>query len=408
MAGTKIGVSGHATVVKPDSISENCVPQKVLDAADKHNDLFTRLLKIQHAPTTLEYEERYIQDLKKQIASREPELQQLRISNPTEGKRCEKVRTSIVSRFAHKFARRSKDFEFNLETKEREYLKVQSRKEALECRIKWFEDAIDTAKRRISIVTPLATEYKKLKAELDQLHQDVFDGLADEYPEEERVKSAVIYNEDWYRTAQLQESVDRHALVAMNGAIVKIIIALKHCETAQRTSFGEFFGAKTIRQIIKRNSLSKAQAKLLEAHILLAQASRTQPGIRSFASDVHTIISGHALMDITFGKSASDTGCQQEVDNMATQIKSLEKEIRAEAKKQKDRYEAARKTVGEAATALEETRRELEILRAEIFEKISGKSCEQPSPDFEDDAPPPPPPTPYSEISLDSQLELVP
>jgi septal ring factor EnvC (AmiA/AmiB activator) len=100
------------------------IRDQLLDAAPRNRQLLDILSQTDHAPSALEQQTRYVQDLNKQLEDVKKRIDQLGHERWKEGKDHKKYRDSVMKRWAYKVSGNKDKFASRAEKEEKEYFDV--------------------------------------------------------------------------------------------------------------------------------------------------------------------------------------------------------------------------------------------------------------------------------------------
>ncbi|KAK6361301.1 hypothetical protein TWF730_005036 [Orbilia blumenaviensis] len=360
---------------------------RILEAADAHISLISQLSDLEHAPFTLEQQSTYLNDLKKTLSDLKTELEKLRKITSKERKDHQDLRDSFARRYAHKLTGRSEKFISKIEHEEREYLDALHNERAAEEKERYLEETIAETESRVNELTIQANQYTDLKEKSEQLYKKVFDGPTPEFPEEDQMEIAVQHAKDFYAEAQSRSNTDHEAEKLMFKAERTVARAVKFCDDALSASSWDVWGGGTVADMIERDNLSKAKATLSQAQMLLRQAIGLQDAIGPF--DDVKIAGGHCA-DIFLDNPFSDYEFHKKVKETYVQMRLLHQKVQLELQAQRGRALDSKNNMEDAKSQLAAARAELDKVRREVFERVTGISCETGTPPAYDamDSPP--------------------
>ncbi|EWC46790.1 hypothetical protein DRE_04035 [Drechslerella stenobrocha 248] len=353
--------------------------EKILQVADQHCSLVSMIADREHAPFALESQQKYLRDLESKLAELKKEIAILRRITSKERKEHQDLRDSIARRYAHKIAGLSEKFVSKIEREEREFLEALSNQRAAEDTERYLEEAIAETKLQLESLTVYTNEYNELKEQSTRLYKEVFDGPSPEFPEEDDWEIAVQNAEAFYADSQSRFELDASALHKLSIAAKKATKAVTYCEAAVSGSGWDIFGGGVVADLMEKDNMTKAKASLAQVRILLAQAIDLQSEIGPFEEVIigGNQTSGGAVFD---GPSNSEGTSSPKLVDTVAQVLVLEKQIQKEFRLQKARAFEAKRTAEEAKHQLSDARSELEVVRKEVFESVTGGPCALPAP----------------------------
>ncbi|KAF3231069.1 hypothetical protein TWF192_006419 [Orbilia oligospora] len=360
---------------------------RILEAADAHISLISQMSDLEHAPFTLEQQSKYLADLKKTLTSLKTELEKLRKITSKERKGHQDLRDSFARRYAHKLTGRSEKFVSKIEKEEREYLDALHNERAAEEKERYLEDTIAETENRVAELTTQTNQYVNLKEQSEQLYKKVFDGPTPEFPEEDQMEVAVQHAKDFFAEAQSRCNSDQEAEKLMFKAEKSVARAVKFCDEALSASSWDVWGGGTVADMIERDNLSKAKSTVSQAQMLLGQAIDLQDAIGPF--DTVKVAGGHTT-EIFLDNPVSDYEFHKKVKETYVQMRLLHQKVQLELQAQRGRALDSKNNMEDAKAQLAAARGELEKVRREVFERVTGISCSAGTPPAYDamDSPP--------------------
>lgn len=195
------------------------------------------------------------------------------------------------------------------EKEEREYVEALSKEQGSKNRIAELETQVAELSQQVVDLTPFAKEHEKLEKQLAQLYRRVFEGPTPGYPQEDAAERAYKEAEERFDqvsshegevdreerrlkgegkakklTHQLQGEIanEKRAQSLLQGAMVRMTIAVRCCSSAESYSQWDMFGGGTMSDMMERSELAKAQRAADQARMMVMQAQQLQPAIRGF------------------------------------------------------------------------------------------------------------------------------
>ncbi|KAK6503409.1 hypothetical protein TWF481_008429 [Arthrobotrys musiformis] len=361
---------------------------RILEAADAHISLISRMSDLEHAPFTLDQQSKYLQDLKRTLATLKTELDTLRKVTSKERKDHQDLRDSFARRYAHKLTGRSEKFVSKIEKEEREYLDAVHNQRSAEEKERYLEDTIAETENRVAELTIQTNDYVNLKEQSEHLYKKVFNGPTPEFPEEDQMEIAVQHAKDFFAEAQSRCDKDQEAEKLMFRAEKSVAKAVKFCDEALSASSWDVWGGGTVADMIERDNLSKAKSTVSQAQMLLGQATGLQDAIGPF--DNVKIAGGHTT-DIFLDNPVSDFEFHKKVKETYVQMRLLHQKVQLELQTQRGRALDSKNNMEDAKSQLAAARAELDKVRREVFERVTGIPCSAGTPPAYDamDSPPP-------------------
>ncbi|KAF3921940.1 hypothetical protein ABW20_dc0102411 [Dactylellina cionopaga] len=347
--------------------------RKLLEAADTHRSLISQIADLEHAPSALKQQTVYLNNLNSTLKTLKTELKKLRATTTKEQNQHQDLRNSFARRYAYSLTGRSEKFTSRIEKEEKEYLEASRDQKLAEEKERYLEETVAETTKQVSELTLQAKEYDNLKLRSDQLYQYVFEGPNPEFPEEDRMEHAVKNSEELVAKTQSRYTADCEAGTILVRTEKVVSNTVGYCKTALSAATWDLWGGGTLADMIERDNLRKAEVSLVRVEMLLDQAMALQRAIGPF-SDVK-VASGHIIGDIIFDNPISDYKFREKIKKTNAQIIKLHGEVKVEIQKQAGRTRESRINLENATSQLAIARKELENVRREVFERVTGVQC---------------------------------
>nr|POE75114.1 hypothetical protein CFP56_63349 [Quercus suber] len=332
----------------------------LVHALQRNNELLSTLAETDHALGTLKQNVSYISDLNSQIKVTDAELAKLHTVTETERKDHVSYRDSKIKRFAYKLGgKKGKDkFSAMEEKEEREFLEAwQKEREATDRRAE-LSTALSQAENDKARLEQEMQRHDSAQSELDQMYASIFSGPTPEIDGEDQMEQAVTQSREYHSQMQQVLENEKKAFAALRQADRHMGQAAVGMSHALEYSSYDMIGGGAYADMAERESLSQAQNCVIQANHNLIEARRRQPAVIELSGVEFP--HGHGISDVLF-------------DNIFTDmVKRATAELQAQVQQQQQRVAGARSQANQAASSLEEARKELQRIRAEAFERVTA------------------------------------
>lgn len=234
-----------------------------------------------------------------------------------------------------------------------------------------------------------SSRYEQAQRELDMLYSSIFNGPTPEIPGEDQLESSLQNNKQWADSATEHQNLQRRAAEALHATIQCLEHAARNMNDALDMSRWDMWGGGTFTDMMERDALSKAQVDVTEALRRMDEARRCQPGIPPL-QDIN-IDNGHMISDVLFDNIFSDMAQHDRIKNSNMQLQKALQQCKELLEKQKRTFQEAAAQCGQANEATNNSRLELQRIRAEAFERFAGQGAPPPFQSSSSEMVPPPP-----------------
>ena len=344
--------------------------QALVEAASKNAELLQRINETEYASSALKQSQTYLNDLDREIKNWNSEIQRLEVKTASEFKDHKKYAESTARRFMHRATGKKEQFAEKASKEEREYVEaLAAENQAKSRREKWIKNR-DEARKQHAMLEDTDRTHKRLQAELDSLYNSIFAGPSPEFPGEDQKESAMRQAKDAFNTAKQRHEAEVQAANCLRDAEGFMTQALQSLDDARSHSRMDMFGGGTLSDMMERNALSKAQNATDKVKMLVQQAQRLSPDVQGLG-DIN-IDQGHAMSDILFDNIFSDMAQHDRIKDSQAQAQREAQTLRNVSVRTQERSKQLQQEAATALTHLETSRRELQQIRQDAFEKVAG------------------------------------
>lgn len=344
------------------------IESKIRDAAGRNRDLLNALAQTDHALPALEQQQRYIADLQNELANVQKQLNELDRVRQKELKEHESYRDSVMKRFAFKVSGKKDKFEQRAAKEEREYFDVlQQQHQATEMK-KSIETMLAEAARVKTGLEQDVARHNQAQRDLDGLYDSIFKGPTPEFPEEDAKERELTETLQQYHDARSKAETEGQAVKILQDAQASMRNALRSMQEALAYSTRDMWGGGSFTDMLERNALSQAEARVTYARMLVDQARRFSPSVNQLPRI--NIAQGSLMSDVFFDNIFTDMMFHQKIEQSTAEVERcamvLDRELQAAANRQRE------VAVGMDAKVkrLEECRAVLQKIREGVFDRL--------------------------------------
>ncbi|KAL8875633.1 MAG: hypothetical protein Q9198_006038 [Flavoplaca austrocitrina] len=344
--------------------------QALVEAASKNAELLQRINETEYASSALQQSQTYLNDLDREIKNWNSEIQRLELKTASEFKDHKKYAESTARRFMHRAAGKKEQFAEKASKEEREYVEALAAENQAKSRHEEWVKNRDEARKQHAMLEDTDRTHKRLQAELDSLYDSIFAGPSPEFPGEDQKEFAMRQAKDAFNTAKQRHEAELQAVNCLRDAERFMTQALQSLDDARSHSRMDMFGGGTISDMMERDALSKAQNATDKVKMLVQQAQRLSPDVQGLG-DIN-IDQGHAMSDIMFDNIFSDMAQHDRIKDSQAQAQREAQTLRNASMRTQERSKQLQQEAATALTRLETSRRELQQIRQDAFEKVAG------------------------------------
>ncbi|KAI0109686.1 hypothetical protein GGR51DRAFT_558378 [Nemania sp. FL0031] len=354
------------------------ITDRLQSAAPRNEQLLDILSQTDNAPSALEQQRRYIQDLDNQLEDVKKRIAALERDRSKEHKDHEKYRDSVMKRWAYKVTGNKEKFAAKAEKEEREYFDVLQK---LHQATTLQENLQGIRAEALGVQQGFEQECARRAAaqtDLDTLYANIFQGPTPSFPEEDaaerNMENAVqAYN---YTSAKLE--ADRKAQYILEEASKRIKTALLDIEDALDASRLDMFGGGATADMMERNALQKAEMNVTQAQMMVVQAQHISPEVRDLPPV--KIAQGNLFSDVLFDNIFSDMEFHDKIKASRVEVQRCQAALLAQLTAAKERMQISQQQSKTQSDVLKNAREELQRTRQNIFRRLAEGDVSQPTP----------------------------
>jgi hypothetical protein len=345
------------------------IENKIRNAAGRNKELLNILAQTDHAIPALEQQQRYIADLQNEMANIQKRLNELERTRKKELKEHESYRDSVMKRFAFKVSGNKEKFEQRAAKEEREYFDVlQQEHQATEMK-KSIQTMLAEAVRVRQGMEQDVARHNQAQRDLDSLYDSIFKGPSPGFPEEDAKEKELTDTLQQYHHARAKAESEGQAAKILTDAQTSMRNALMSMQEALAYSTRDMWGGGSFTDMMERNALSQAESRVTYARMLVDQAQRFSPAVKSLPT-VH-IAQGSLMSDVFFDNIFTDMMFHQKIEQSTVELERCAMVLARELQATADRHKQLSMGMDEKVKRLEEGRVALQKVREGLFERLS-------------------------------------
>lgn len=279
------------------------IEDKIKNAASRNTELLRILADTDRAIPALNQQQRYIADLKNEAAELHVKMKKLDWKRQKELQDHERYRDSVMKRFAYKVSGKKEKFEERAAKEEREYFEaLQEEHQATEMK-KNVEQMLDDAVKAKQKIEQDVALHQQAQQELDRLYDSIFKGPTPGFADEDAKEADVATALQQYQDAENKAEAEGKAVMLLVDAQRVMMEAIYAIKDALRYSTRDMWGGGTITDMMERNCLAQAKARLAEVRMLVRQAQNFSPAVKDLPP-VH-VAEGNLMSDVFFDSKST-------------------------------------------------------------------------------------------------------
>lgn len=345
--------------------------QALTNAEVRNRELLSVLASTDHAAGTLQQNKSYVVDLEAQEKATVEELKRLHTITEDERKDHVKLRDSTFRRYAHKLrgSKGQAEFASKSEKEEREFLEAWQKEREAEERRADLRRSINTAIERSQRLEGEKARNASAQRDLDQLYATIFSGPTPELPGEDQLESAVQNARQLLEQTQSQCNADTAALDALYRAEPRLQAAARAVEQSLSMSRSDMMNYGNFADMMEHDALSQAFVAISEAQRHMDEAWRLQHAI---TGQLELPVDMRHVSDVMFDNNFSPMSQRHPIHALKQQMTEAITQLNIQIEMQLERVDSAKVAIRLARSTLRDARVELQSIRAEAFERLSG------------------------------------
>ncbi|KAF2993591.1 hypothetical protein E8E13_000957 [Curvularia kusanoi] len=344
------------------------IQAKVHEAASHHAQLLQGLAETDQAPSQLQQQDSYLEDLKAQEANTSKRVQDLSKKTNLELQDHKKYSESTFRRFAHKASGRKERFAEKAAKEEREYFDAMQAQKTAEDELAYVRQLKEEAEAQRQKFDHDATRHSHLQHQLDQLYNSIFAGQTPEFPDEDRKEEACNAASQHVQSVHQELEKERHVLFLLRQTSTKLSEARNYLDDAHGMSQWDMFGGGTMASMQKRNLLERAESSIQQVRMLQQQLQQFAPHLPSLGQ--LNIASGSIWGDVVFDNIFSDMEMHDKIKDSEAQVDRAGHKCGDMVRESEQREQYLLGNVRNANEALKNARIELQKVRETAFQGV--------------------------------------
>ncbi|BEJ15982.1 hypothetical protein CspHIS471_0505870 [Cutaneotrichosporon sp. HIS471] len=346
---------------------------KVSDNVDAHRELLLSIQAVDYAPPTLAQVKKQLETSKTELAEEKRNIAALEASTKKEFKDWrdiqQRTHKRVWTKIMHPNSHKERLTAIEIK-EEREYVDALSKEQGSKARIEELETQVSDLSAQISNLEPFVTEHAHLNRQLGQLYSHVFDGPTPNYPEEDEAEKRYHGAIERFDSLQGMITNEKRAQQLLRTALVRLRKAQEASYNAERYSQWDMFGGGTMSDMMERSELGNAQRWADQAHMLVIQAQKLQPAIRSFGRI--QMPQGNIMSDVFFDNPFTDYAFHKKIQIAIGNLQIASHQLANVTRQSQARLDGLLQEGRECAMFLESSRSGLRQTRREIMERAGG------------------------------------
>lgn len=344
------------------------VEAKIRDAASRNTELQAILAETDHVPPALVQQQRYIADLQNEVANAQKRLKELEWKRQKELTEHQRYRDSVMKRFAFKVSGKKEKFDERAAKEEREYFDVlQQEHQATETKKnveRMLNEAVDVRRG----LEQQDARHRQAQTDLDNLYDSIFTGPTPGFPEEDARENEARAALQEYLAVRAKAESEARATKLLTEAQIDIRQALVFMGEALRQSTRDMWGGGRFTDMMERNMLARAEVRVTNARMLVGQAQRFSPAVKSLPRV--EIAQGDLMMDVFFDNIFTDMMFHQKIEQSNAEVQKGAMAVDENLQEAAARQAQLSSEIQAKTRRLEEARLALQKARNDAFQRI--------------------------------------
>ncbi|WWC63474.1 uncharacterized protein I303_106077 [Kwoniella dejecticola CBS 10117] len=345
------------------------VEEHIQAAAQRNDELLSVLAETDHAIPDLNQQRSYITDLEGQLSAINNKLSTLDKRREKDLKDHLKYRDSVFKRFAYKASGQKEKFQDKAAKEEKDYFDGLRETQLNEDQKKSLNDLLSQAKTTEGDLVGVAEKHKNAQGELDRLYDSIFQGQTPNFPDEDRLEE--YSNQTLQEYHNTRQTVDAENQVAglIREASQAMRMALNHLSSAESYSTWDMWGGGTMSDMMERNELSSADRAWSRVQMLNLQAKHLSPYVRDLPEV--RVAGGSIMSDVFFDNIITDMAFHEKIKQSQYEMNQAADMVERNLQENKIRLDQLNSDMAEKSRRLEQSRKDLQAKRSDIFRRIS-------------------------------------
>jgi hypothetical protein len=356
----------------PFDYSATTIRERLESAASQNELLLQTISETTYATSEYQQTNKFINDLKKEIALDEKKLKEVNHAVDIEYAQHKKYRDSHVKRLAYKIGGKKDRFEADATKEEKEWLdavavQIQTKKALEHLNLKLAE-AVKKSADLLDVMRVRTTA----GLELDALYKSIFDGPTPEIPEEDEKEREWLQAETHFNTMGLMLNTEKQAYDILVDADRFLNLAIRDIISARDAADYDCWGVGGVwTEMSENNSLVSCEGHVRQVEMLILQAQRIQPAVRNIGD--MRVAQMNFMTNVVFDNIFSDLQLRDRIKQSQAQLKIAQASLVAELQLSMERSRVLQTEVDEAKAGLDQKRAELQQVRSRAFERLASE-----------------------------------
>lgn len=348
------------------------VQERLTAAASQNSQLLKTISETSYATSEYQQTNKFIGDLKKQIALDEKRLREVNRAVDVEYAQHKKYRDSHVKRLAYKIGGKKEKFEADATKEEKEWLDAIAVQLQTKKALEHLNTKLAEATKKNADVMDILRVRTTAGLELDALYKSIFDGPTPEIPEEDRKEQEWLQAETNFNMAGVMLNTEKQAHDILVDADRFMNFAIRDIIAAREASGYDCWGVGGIwTEMSENNSLVSCEQHVRQVEMLIMQAQRIQPAVRNIGD--MSIAQMNFMTNVVFDNIFSDLELRDRIKQSQAQLKMSQANLTAELQAARERTRAVQAEVNEFKAVLDQKRLELQQIRSAAFERLASE-----------------------------------
>ncbi|TVY82121.1 hypothetical protein LSUE1_G004146 [Lachnellula suecica] len=345
--------------------------KRIVAAAADNARLLKTLSETDYAISALQQNTSYITTLKKETTQEELNLKNVSRNVGKEYKEHKSYRDSHMRRLAYKLGGKKEKFEAEASKEEREWLEAVQEELHIKKSLEQLRINLADATKTNAELSAVASVHSSTKQELDALYKSIFEGPTPDIPGEDEKERVVKSAEENFNGIQLRLSTENQARSVLLDADRFLNSARADIEEALNAATMDAWGVGgSFADMAKSSALGKAQSHVSQVEMLMNQAMRIQPAVRSIGA--MNIPEMRFMTDMVFDNIFSDLNAKDRIHDSQRLLELAKRKLVEELHAADERLRGIQGDLNAAQAELDGKRADLQQIRAAAFEAISN------------------------------------
>lgn len=280
--------------------------ERLASAAAQNARILQTLSETSYSVAELQQNKSYVSTLKKHIALDEKTSKEVTYIVDAAFLQKKKYRNSHVRRLAYKIGGKKDQFEADATKEEKEWLDAVAIQLQVKQSLDHFKAKLREATAKGSELEAVLGVYTSAERELLVLYKSIFDGPTPELPGEDMKEYEFTQAENNFNNIGGLLSAEKQAQEILHDADRFMKAAIENIIAARQASTMDTWGGGSVFASMEQNALSSCQNRIQQVELLIQQAQRLQPAVRSLGD---TRIAQMNFMTVSYQSSSIHSCC---------------------------------------------------------------------------------------------------